>query len=686
MKSILRFLLITSIFILFTLPSLSQETILMDNKTINAIVNEVSGEIAYKNEIMLAPFERNRTEAEYTGRFHETKYMLSVMKDYGFQDVHVEEWKYDDRTQWDGVKGELWLVEPEEMKIASYDDIAASFASGSGTADVTGELIFVGEGTSAEDYENVTVKDKIVLATGYIGSVFRLATERGAHGVVCYDASPSVKYPDVVHWRGIRGASGDTPHFGFNVSQRMGGYLAERLRKGEKLKVHAETEAKTYPHKLEVVTGVIPGTDLAADEFLFVAHLFEGIAKQGANDNNSGVACELEAGRAIIELLKKGKISPLRRSIRFLFVPEISGTRAYLERYPEAKEKIKAAINMDMVGESLSRCHTLFWISRTPHSLPHFFNDVCQEFAELTVKMNNDADARYPGNPYGEFAMKVIAPTGSRDLFHLGVTRYEGGSDHIVLVNGDVAIPTVYFECWSEDFYHTSMDTPDKTDPTQLKRVAFIAAASAVTFASARPEDTPTIAAETLSKSEARIAGDLKRAMKEVSKAEPDNLYEAFRNARVIVGQSYERETENLNTLYYLAGDNGTMKNYLDNIISRFKTKKEADIQKIWEHYSALCRINTITARKYELTPEEKEMSTMIVEKTGKPLGRAKVPRTNSIMQSRYASTEALNFIDGNRSILDIAHAVYAEYGGITAPDMKEFIMSYVETGGLRIK
>jgi len=63
-----------------------------------------------------------------------------------------------------------------------------------------------------------------------------------------------------------------------------------------------------------------------------------------------------------------------------------------------------AGINMDMVGEGLVNCHTAFRVSRTPYSLPHFFNDIVQEFAELTVKLNNDANAQYPGSNCGQFS------------------------------------------------------------------------------------------------------------------------------------------------------------------------------------------------------------------------------------------------------------------------------------------
>ncbi|RKY83980.1 hypothetical protein DRQ09_09260 [candidate division KSB1 bacterium] len=667
----------------------SQETILLDNKIINAIINEVSGDIALHNELMLGAFERNRPESEYTGHFWESDYMVKKAKEYGFEDVHIETWKLEGQYQWDGVKGELWLVEPDEKRLASYDEISASLAKGSLSTNVTAELVSAGAGTSPGDYKNVNVEGKIVLVTGNLRRAHQLAVQRGAYGVVWYDSSPAQKYPDIVHWRSISAEiakKAKHPSFGFILSQRMGSYLANRLKRGEKLVVHAETKTRFYPKKMEVVTAFIPGTDLADQEFLFVAHLFEGIAKQGGNDNYSGCVCELEVGRTIIKLLKDGKIPPLRRSIRFIWVPEIEGTKAYLERFPEEKKKIVAGINMDMVGEGLSKCHTLFWISRTPHSIPHFINDICQEFAELTVKLNNDADARYPGNPYGQFSMRVISPSGSRDLFHLGITRYESGSDHIVLVNGEVRIPTVYFECWSEDFYHTNMDTPDKSDPTQLKRVAFIATASTITFCCATPEDAPKIATETLSRSRERIARDLKKSISLISKAKPENLYRKYKNAHIIITQSYLRETENLESLKILADKNPEILKYIEDLITDFNKNENEDTNKIKKHYELYCKLYNQTPRPFELTEEEITLSKMIPERTEKKMKRVRIPFTNSVMRTRYASFEALNFVNGKRSILDIANAVFAEYGNINPEDMKEFILAYVKEGILRLK
>lgn len=672
------------------LQSPAQETVLLSDPVIRAIIEEVSGDLALQNEWMLAPFERNRPEAEYTDCLWESEYMVKKAIEYGFKDAHVETFWVEGEMQWDGVKGDLWLLEPEKKRIASYDETAACLAVESLTADVTAELVFAGGGDSPADYKGLEVKDKIVLVTGDMSRAHTLAvTEREARGVVYYNPTAGPEFPEMVPWQNLDPDSikkAAQPSFGFVLTPQMGDYLLARLKKGEKLLVRAETEAKFYPKKLEVVTALIPGTDLVGQEFLFVAHLYEGLAKQGANDNISGAVCELEAGRAIIQLQKEGKIPALRRSIRFIWVPEIEGTDAYLKRFKEEKERIIAGINMDMVGEGLTKCHTIFRVSRSPYSLPHFVNDLVQEMAELTVKLNNDGNAEYPGNVYGRFSNKILSPQGSRDVFNLAILGHDGGSDNVLLNSYTFRVPTVYFECWPEDFYHTNMDTPDKSDSTQLKRVAFIAAASAVSFCSATPADTRKIAVETASRAEERIGEDVKKGLALLSKSPAEGLDEAYKNAHFSLVQSYRREIENMQSLRLFAENDGNVLGCLQGQVTAFQTREGRDQEKVRKFYESMCAYYGQKAVRLSLTEAEQRMSRLIPERTGAERKRADIPRANRVVSLNYGPYETLNFVDGKRSILDIAHALFSEYGVVRAADMEEFIQAHVRAGNLRFK
>ena len=61
-------------------------------------------------------------------------------------------------------------------------------ASGSSPADVTAELIWVGEG-EPKDFEGLDVKDKILVTTGYAGTVHNIGCiNKGAAGVISFSS------------------------------------------------------------------------------------------------------------------------------------------------------------------------------------------------------------------------------------------------------------------------------------------------------------------------------------------------------------------------------------------------------------------------------------------------------------------------------------------------------------------
>jgi hypothetical protein len=234
-----------------------------------------------------------------------------------------------------------------------------------------------------------------------------------------------------------------------------------------------------------------------------------------------------EAGRTVLELIRQGTIPQPKRGIRFLWVPEISGTRAYIRKYPDEIRKMIAGINMDMVGEDLVKTRSWFITSLTPWSVPSFFNDIVQEFAELTVELNNNAH----DETYGRFNLGIVSPNGSQMPFLYKPYGYDTGSDNTVLSNGVVHVPTVYFECWPDDFYHASMDSPDKSDPTQLKRVAFIAASSLITAANAGQAQAAAFVSLAAGKGRKRIAEAAARAGRILELADANTLTGCYRTA-----------------------------------------------------------------------------------------------------------------------------------------------------------
>ena len=114
--------------------------------------------------------------------------------------------------------------------------------------------------------------------------------------------------------------------------------------------VRAKITAKSEEVDLHVPQCVIQGTDTTAGEIIFTAHLYEGYVKMGANDNASGSAVLLEVAHLLNDLIKEGKIEKPKRNIRFLWVPEFSGTIPWVNAHKELVKKALCNINLDMVG------------------------------------------------------------------------------------------------------------------------------------------------------------------------------------------------------------------------------------------------------------------------------------------------------------------------------------------------
>ncbi len=191
-------------------------------------------------------------------------------------------------------------------------------------------------------------------------------------------------------------------------------------------------------------------------------------------------------------MVQEGKLPRPRRTIHFLWVPEISGTRLWLDKHPDLKKKLIADLNFDMEGLSLARAGSFWVLHRTPDSFPSFLNDLNASVLEFVGNTNRER-LRYRHNGYG-FTLPVLAPNGSRDPLYYVVEKYYGASDHAVFL--EQGIPASMFCTWPDPWYHSSQDTPDKLDSTVFKRAAVVGAAAMTVLAAADDEMAARVAGE----------------------------------------------------------------------------------------------------------------------------------------------------------------------------------------------
>lgn len=473
-----------------------EDRALLPWEQMRAIIAEASGDRAMHHLLELVPYPRVRPLPEYQGHFRESETMARFAKEYGYGDVRIESFPSPQRL-WQPTVGELWMVEPELRKLYDIQDVAVSLATNSASGDVTAELIDLASAGGAAD-----VKGKIVLSATGLGAFAgeNGAAARGAAGIVGIASIRPDDYPDQIVASGVtvpQGGSG----FGWAVSPRVGRELAARLARGQKVVLRSVVKAETFPGELEVVHATIPGDGTTDQEVVVSAHLYEGYIKQGANDDNSGCALTLEMGRAYLQLIREGRLPKPKRTIRFLWVPEISGTNAWLDKYPDVVKRVVADLNFDMEGLRLTTSNSFWVLHRTPDTFPSFLNDVAQNMMEFVAELNRER-VRFRSNGYA-FTYPVVSPNGSRDPFYIKIDKHYGASDHVTYMQR--GIPSVMFITWPDMWYHSSHDTPDKQDPTQYKRAAVVGVGAMAVLARGGDPLAATVTSENLGRGVERM-------------------------------------------------------------------------------------------------------------------------------------------------------------------------------------
>jgi len=657
---------------------------LLPQSTIEAIVNEVSGTLAYNSILDLAGYEHDRLADEYRSTYREAAYIEKMAKQYGLEDVHIERFKLPNKT-WDGELGELWLVAPAGKRLLlSYRDIPAMLATGSQSGDVTADLVYVGRGEKDTDYTSLDVKGKLVLASGAIGTVHNLAVRKyGAEAVISYNdpTGKPIDHPDQVAWNAIsRGfgqqAGTQKTTFGFNISHRLGMELLDMLQRGQKVTLRARAKTTEYDTDMQVPTAIIRGNGESQQEIAMTGHLFEGIAKQGAMDDASGSAAALEIARAWTKLINEGVLPRPRRTVRFLWIPEIQGTRAYLQRYPDEAKRMVAAISMDMVGEDISKNHNSLHLMRTPYSTNGFINEVSQQFFDYVGDTNREK-VQNRRLAYG-YLFPILDPQGTRDQFTYVIDKHYGSSDHAVFLAQN--IPAVLYNNWPDVAYHTSEDRPFNADPTQLKRVAFIGVASMHVMASAGALTALRIAELSEGYAGERTAAELRRAMQMVGDGNADAP--SYREALNLIHQAYAREGDAIRSATILA-ENSEAASQINTLAKTFvETGEKTDTARLRE-YATLIRRDAPAV--YNMTAADTEAAGLVpVRKKPAPEGSQGGGARDAENQPPLAgfnALEARNFADGRRSILDIRDAVSAEFGPLDTAKFLQFFRQLEKTG-----
>ncbi len=657
--------------------------------SLNRIVKEeLSGSTAKSFVAQICNFHR----IQGSTMFHEAaEHVKKELLKLGLKDAQIEQfpadgahrfWTHVSPVGWEVKSAELRLVEPEERLLVTYEETPQSlhtYSKATPSEGITTELVEVGAGTKAADYKGKDVKGKFVLATGRARFVHRKAVYKyGAAGVITDAITPempnvreSLDVPDAHAYQAIWPIAKELPKvkLGFSLSHRQGRQLRALLDKGQKVKLNAKVDARLFRGKLDIVTATIRGKSNPKEEVFLVAHLCH--PKPSANDNASGSGLLLEIARTIETLINKKKIQRPARTLRFVWVPETTGTVAYLTAHKDVPSRMIVGINLDMVGQNQELCKSTLSLDRTPDSLPSYLNDYIFSLIEESI---NEFDR----------------PThfGSASTFRYRSTTFSGGSDHAEFTEATTKVPCIMLLQWPDLFYHTSMDVIDKVSEDSLKRVGWIATVAALTLANADAETAFQLANQVFTGAAKRIVDKAGKGIEELYQKTEDrklkNKPKELANELVRKASQYRnklehivpREQQALKSVKKL-GTSTHLQVFLDKNHKAIKDLGLKETARIEETLNCIAKAHRLKLpSKLQETEAERESKKLIPKRLFKgTLSRDALQE--AVGEKEYEwylemaerdqdfnkkLLEVVNFMDGRRTIHGIFKAVSAEY------------------------
>jgi len=658
---------ISVLLLLVTLTAQADLRVLVPEETLKQIAEETSGEAAKRNLDTITLQHRMRSGAQFDKA---TQHIYDQLKLYGLEDVEILRYAADGKTMfgtqksrpvWDVHSAELWELERVDgetrrlRRLGDWDSVPLTLAQDSLSGDVTTTLIDVGAGTAETDYEEKDVAGKLVLTSSQPGAIVELAVgEKGAAGIISYapnQRSAWWKEDDrLVRW-GHLSSFPTTKSFGFMISLGEARKLQQRLEAGEEILFHARVDAGHEKGHYEFVTAAIEGTDRKDEVIHYTCHLDH--PRPGANDNASGCMAILETARTLNALIENGILPRPRRTLRFLWPAEIEGSIMYLAEHDDPS-RIKANIHMDMVGGG-PVTKAVFRISGGPYSVPSFIADLGHEIGHFM----NDQTQRFTDGENVDFPLN--APEGGKEPLLAQMEGLDMGSDHDVFFEGTWRIPGLYLHEWPDRYIHTNFDLAANIDPTKLKRSAFIGAVSGWFLANMSEEDVPAVLEMLRRNALARGATLLERRpmLPAPDGAASTGVHFAVERAKVESIQPFAPLTD-----MQVAGAN----RFLDQLAGLFVMPVPAIFVPGDE---------TVYVRNPDIEgPMHAFGYSYIEDKLGsEKLAELRLPgHSTPHGGGRMFTYEALNFVDGERSVSDIRDWLVAQLGDVPLEYVAEYL------------
>ena len=464
-------------------------------KVIQVLKQEVSEERLYRTLSRVCSHHRIQTTRSYHQAAQEC---VQLLRSYQI-DAQLLSYPMKEKTfagsyrlfpEWNCRDGWCRVVEPAELKLADFREDPIQVITQSIPADhreVPLEIVDMDRGSDAENYTDIDLSGKLLFTHAQVKK-FRWAFQRGAVGILSdylnetdfFRSSQDV--PDVRNYTGFWWdySEGEAKGFGFVLSARLSRRLkelcvlqkeryAQGLTDSPYPKANAYVDASIEEGQIEVVEAILPGK--STETLYITAHLCHPYAS--ANDNASGVSGAIEVLIALKQAIDQGKLEPLKKTIKVVLIPEFTGTYCYVN--DKDMSNGIAGINLDMIGARQEGITGPITLTHLPYASPSIIGELASLLME-EIKQE---------------------PSCQEDILLQNVrTREEEfmlGSDHFILSDPQVGIPTLMLGQMPDLYYHTSGDTLERMDMTVLKYSTVLAASCIYLLNDLHSEDVEAI-------------------------------------------------------------------------------------------------------------------------------------------------------------------------------------------------
>jgi len=372
---------------------------------------------------------------------------------------------------------------------------------------VTAEVVVIHDATQESAYEDLNVHGKIVFTDIWPLLADEQARSHGAIGILTDSVCPPwlkhyppmrepADVPDLTMWGVLSGGRNEKSLWGFSLSPRQGWRLRQVLSESqEPVVLHADVDAELAEGTSELVTAVLPGSDLVEEEIWVLSHSSE----PGALDDAAGCCLSIEIARTLTALIESGKLAPPRRTIRFLTAVEGDGYMPYVHGRLSELERVKASLSLDSIGHDFRVCGGRLEILRSPEFNPSFADSILEYLATVTGEKPNSL---FTDDNYDPFFWEVKPNFPGNDNF---------------LGEGFFDIPTAMLCDWPDKYYHSNLDRVENVSENSLARTGAVAAAFLYFLATASTAQAAQIAELVRRDWQRRIGKELERASNELT-------------------------------------------------------------------------------------------------------------------------------------------------------------------------